>query len=114
MINNELLTLETPRQRIKRLNKQIEYWRCYGYTRICQQDICSFCQHLLITKYYEGGADADCLLPDTKFTNGDDINHCRKFKAVKHWQYRVENLLSTALMDIIKDQCKTYTENQVG
>lgn len=104
--------LQTPRQRIKSFNKQIEYWRCYGYTRICQQEICSFCQHCHITASYDGEVDIDCDVSAPRFLAGDEVYACKQFKAIKNWRYHIEKLLSDVLMDIIKDQCKTYTEKQ--
>lgn len=88
---------ETPRERIKRLNRQIEYWSCFGHTRFCKQDICTFCQHFRV---WDG--EPDCFVKWGNNT-GDIVLHCRKFKAVPQWKYRCENLLSDLMSDIIKD-----------
>ena len=106
---NEIIG-ETPRQRIKRLNKQIEYWKCFGDTRNCEQPICTFCQHLRVWRDYEGGSDADCIVNANQWLAGDEVHHCRQFKAARQWKYMCEQLLNDAMADIIRDLTGRLTE----
>lgn len=97
-------TQETPRQRITRLRKQVEYWRCHGDSRYCEPEICYFCQHFRYYHYDEGGSDCDCGVRAPKWLAGDSpILHCRKFKAVKDWRFQCERHLNLVLADVVKD-----------
>lgn len=103
MLNRKYL--QTPRQRIRSFNAQIDFWKCYGQTRICAQPICTFCQH---SKIDDDGMD--CHANIQKFNEGDDIHHCRRFKAQKNWRVVIEDLLNEALFDITRDIFGRLTE----
>ena len=91
---------ETPRQRVYRLAKQLDHWKCYGDTRIvAEQEICVICEHCIVS--IDG--EWDCNYCDTY---QDTILHCRKFRATRDWKYLCETFLVRAMGDIIKGMCE--------